>query len=343
MQIGNHRVGEKCLIIGEIAQAHDGSLGMAHAYIDAIANAGAGAVKFQTHIADAETTKHEPFRVRFSQQDATRLDYWRRMEFTAEQWAGLAQHCADRHLLFLSSPFSIEAVDLLAALDMPAYKIASGEVTNEPMLARITQEQKPILFSSGMSGWTELDRSVEFVRDKGAEVAIFQCTTMYPTPPEKTGLMVIPQLRDRYQCPVGLSDHSGTIFAGLGAVALGIDLLEVHVTMSREMFGPDVPASVTTTELRQLVDGVRFLEAALSNTVDKDAMQADMQPLRDIFFKSVVATQDLPAGTVLTAQHLAAKKPGSGIPARELPSLIGRTLKHDVARDTLLSFDDLVN
>jgi N,N'-diacetyllegionaminate synthase len=344
MRIGTRQVGNgaPCLIIAEIAQAHDGSLGMAHAYVDAVAAAGADVVKFQTHIADAESTPDEPFRIRFSPQDATRYDYWKRMEFTPEQWHDLAGHCADRGLIFLSSPFSIEAVDLLSGLGMPAYKIASGEVSNEVLLARIAQEGKPVLFSSGMSGWAELDRSIGFVRERGVEVAVFQCTTQYPCPPERIGLDVIPLLRQRYQCPVGLSDHSGTIFAGLAAVARGLDLLEVHVTMSREMFGPDVAASLTTAELRQLVEGVRFIERSLGAPVDKDALQGEMQPLRHVFLQSVVAAADLEAGTVLTGKHMTTKKPGTGIPARELPHLIGRVLARRVKRDQLLHYDDLV-
>ncbi len=343
LSIQSHRVGggAPCLVIAEVAQAHDGSLGTAHAYIDAIARTGANAVKFQTHIADAESTPDEPFRVRFSPQDATRYDYWKRIEFTPAQWRGLADHCAEQGLIFLSSPFSIEAVDLLASLNMPAYKIASGEVGNEPLLARICEERKPVLFSSGMSGWHELDRSVTYVRERGCDVAVMQCTTQYPCPPERVGLNIIPELRARYDCPVGLSDHSGTIFAGLAAVARGLDLLEVHVTLSREMFGPDVPASITTDELRQLVEGIRFIERALSAAVDKEAVEAELQPLRQIFTQSVVAAADLPAGLRLQREHLTTRKPGTGIPARDLPRLIGRRLRQPVQRHQFLREDML--
>ena len=140
-----------CLIIAEVAQAHDGSLGAAHAYIDAIADAGADAVKFQTHIAEAESTPHEPWRVKFSKQDATRYDYWKRIEFTEEQWLGLKQHADERNLIFLSSPFSIEAVDLLTRIGVRYWKIASGEVSNLPMLEHILKTRLPIILSSGMS------------------------------------------------------------------------------------------------------------------------------------------------------------------------------------------------
>jgi N-acetylneuraminate synthase len=332
---------ERCLIIGEVAQAHDGSLGMAHAYIDAIARAGADAVKFQTHIAAAESTPGEPWRVQFSYQDATRYDYWRRMEFTPEQWCGLKKHADERGLLFLSSPFSVEAVDLLTCVGVAAWKVASGEVSNAPMFERMAAAGLPILLSSGMSPLRELDAAVERVKARGLPLAVLQCTSAYPCPPEKIGLNLIPLFRERYGCAVGLSDHSGTIYAGLAAAAMGIEALEVHVTMSREMFGPDVPASVTTAELGQLVEGVRFIEKMKASPVDKDALAADMAPLRGLFTKSVVLRGDLPAGTVLRAEHLAAKKPGTGIPAARMEELIGRRLKRDVAADAPLAEEDL--
>jgi N,N'-diacetyllegionaminate synthase len=330
-----------CLVIGEVAQAHDGSLGTAHAFIDAIAAAGVDAVKFQTHIAAAESTPGEPWRVRFSPQDATRYEYWKRMEFTEEQWSGLARHAEERGLLFLSSPFSTEAVHLLDRLGMKAWKVASGEVSNPVLFDALLATGKPVLLSTGMSPLAEIDEAVQRVRKPGLPVAVLQCTTAYPCPPEKLGLNLLAVFRERYGCAVGLSDHSGTIYPGLAAVSLGAEVLEVHVTLSREAFGPDVPASLTTGELRQLVDGVRFLERALANPVDKDGMAAEMEPLRRMFTKSVVARADLAAGTVLAEEHLAVKKPGGGIPAARLPELIGRRLRRDLRRDQTLQKGDL--
>ncbi|HSK19851.1 MAG TPA: N-acetylneuraminate synthase family protein [Longimicrobiales bacterium] len=333
--------GAPCLIIAEVAQAHDGSLGMAHAFIDASADAGADAVKFQTHIAAAESTPSEPWRVKFSRQDETRFDYWRRMEFSLEQWLGLREHADERGVLFLSSPFSSEAVELLMQVGVPAWKVASGEVANESLLADMMATDLPFLISSGMSSYAELDRAVTRVRSAGNRLAVLQCTTAYPCPPERVGLNVIEELRRRYDCPVGLSDHSGTVFPSLAAVTLGANVLEVHVTMSREMFGPDVSASVTTAELRELTTGVRFIERMLASPVEKDAAAADAAPLRAIFTRSVVTRTDLGAGTVLGPEHLALRKPGSGIPASRLAELTGRRLRRDVAENTLLSEDDL--
>ncbi|MCM3874287.1 MAG: N-acetylneuraminate synthase family protein [Pyrinomonadaceae bacterium] len=325
-----------CLIIGEVAQAHDGSLGMAHTFIDAIAEAGADAVKFQTHIAAAESTPDEPWRVKFSQQDATRYDYWKRMEFTEEQWHGLKNHAVDKGLLFLSSPFSVEAVDLLTRVGTAAWKIASGEVSNGPLLKRVLATRLPVILSSGMSSLEEIDDVVARVNTQGAPLAVLQCTSSYPCPPEKVGLNLIPFFRERYQCAVGLSDHSGTIYPGLAAATIGADVLEVHVTLSRDMFGPDVPVSLTSAELRQLVEGIRFIENMLSNPLDKDALAEETAPMRDLFTKSVVARVDLPAGLELHEEHLAIKKPGTGIPSSRQRELIGARLKKSMKADELL-------
>jgi N,N'-diacetyllegionaminate synthase len=331
----------RAMIIAEVAQAHDGSLGMAHAYIDAIANAGADAVKFQTHIAAAESTPSEPWRVKFSEQDATRYDYWKRMEFTEAQWCGLKKQAEEKGLQFLSSPFSVEAVELLARVGVVAWKVASGEVGNAPMFERMAATGLPIFLSTGMSTIAEIDAAVECVKAHGTPLTILQCTSAYPCPPEKVGLNLLQFYRERYDCPVGLSDHSGTIYPGLAAATLGIEVLEVHVTLSREMFGPDVPASITTQDLRRLVEGIRFIEKMRVSPVSKDEMAVELAPLRDLFTKSVVARMDLQAGTVLEEKHLAVKKPGTGIPAAQLPHLLGRTLRVAVQADHRIQESDL--
>ena len=320
----------KCLIVAEVAQTHDGSLGTAHAYIDAVARTGADAIKFQTHIADAESTPSEPWRVKFSPQDATRYEYWKRMEFTAGQWAGLAAHAAERGLVFLSSAFSPEAVDLLNDLGMVAWKIGAGEITNLPMIARMAATGKPVLLSTGMSSWEDTDRAVACVREYNAPVVVLQCTSMYPCPPSNLGLNVMTEIRSRYGCPTGLSDHSGTIFAGLAAATLGASMIEVHVAFSRECFGPDVPASVTTAELAQLVSGVRFIEEAVANPVNKETAAEQLAPLRQMFGKSVVAGRNLSAGHRLTESDLAVRKPGTGIPPYRMAAVVNRVLTQDV-------------
>lgn len=330
-----------CPIIAEVAQTHDGSLGTAHAYIDAVARTGAAAIKFQTHIAAAESSPDEPWRIRFSPQDATRYEYWKRMEFTEEQWAELAQHAKTRRLTFLSSAFSAQAVDLLDRIGVPAWKVGAGEITNLPMIDRMARTRKPVLLSSGLASWQDLDEAVAVVRRHSAPVALFQCTSMYPCPPEKLGLNVLTQLRERYQCPVGLSDHSGTIYAGMAAAAIGADLLEVHVAFSKECFGPDVIASITTTQLKELTDGVQFIRRAMATPVDKQEMVSELADVRRIFSKSIAVSRDLPDGYQLSETDLMLKKPGTGIPANRLQMIVRRRLRRAVCAGSFLSEEDL--
>lgn len=329
------------MIVAEVAQAHDGSLGMAHAFIDAVARAGADAVKFQTHLAAAESSPSEPWRVKFSYQDATRYDYWKRMEFTEAQWMGLREHAVEKGLKFLSSPFSVEAVELLKRVGVAAWKIASGEFNNTPMLDCILETRLPILLSTGMSRVAEIEAAVTRIRHKAPALTLMQCTSEYPCPPEKVGINLLQVFRRRFGCGVGLSDHSGTIYPGLAAVTLGIEALEVHVTLSREMFGPDVKASITTTELRQLSDGVRFIERMRTHPVAKDEMASEMAPLRSMFSKSVTARHALAAGARLALGDLGLRKPGTGIPADQLDALVGRKLRRDLAPGEFLQYADM--
>jgi N-acetylneuraminate synthase len=263
------------------------------------------------------------------------------MEFTEEQWVGLKEHADERGLLFLSSPFSAQAVELLSRVGVAAWKVASGEVCNAPMLRLMSDTRLPILLSSGMSSLEELDSAVTQIESLRLPVAVMQCTSSYPCPPEKIGLNMITLLRERYGCPIGLSDHSGTIYPGLAAATIGIEVLEVHVALSREMFGPDVPVSLTPSELRQLIEGVRFIERMNANPVDKDRAAQDLSPLRSLFTKSVVAAADLPAGTVLREEDLAVKKPGTGIPAARLSEFIGMRVNRNLKADEQLSETDL--
>jgi len=335
------KLGAPCTIIAEVGQNHDGSLGLAHAFIDAIADAGADAVKFQTHIASAESTPKEPWRKQFSLQDATRFDYWRRMEFSFSQWQGLKDHASQKGLHFLSSPFSLEAIDLLTQIGVSAWKVPSGEITNTPLLDGMLKTGLPIILSTGLSPLPEIDTAVSYLGTFPNPTAVLQCTSMYPCPPEFLGLNVISDFRNRYQCAVGLSDHSGTIFPGLAAVASGVEILEIHVTLSREMFGPDIPSSVTTHELRDLVCGIRLIERIQRNPVNKEIVPEDIAPLRNIFMKSIVTKLDLAKGTILEAKHLAFKKPGTGISPQRIPEVLGHRLRRALQQDHLIALEDL--
>lgn len=328
------------LIIAEIAQNHDGSLGMAHAYIDALADAGADAIKFQTHIAAEESTLDEEFRVKFSHQDATRYDYWQRMEFAEPHWFELKRHADEVGIGFISTPFSAAAVELLERVGVPLWKIGSGDTAlaelREPMVAT----GKPMVVSSGMSGWSEMDSTVERLRSAGADFSLMQCTSQYPTPLEQVGLNNLEKMQARYNCRVGLSDHSGSLSPSLAAIARGFNLIEVHATFDKRMFGPDVSASLT---IEQIADMVRFaddLRQMDAHPVDKDAKASELGAQKALFGRSVGLSRDVAKGDVLNMSDLAPKKPGSGIAWAEKGLLIGKTMKHSVPKNRLLKNED---
>lgn len=332
----------KTFIIAEVGQAHDGSLGILHSYIDALADTGVDAIKFQVHIAEAESSSAEPFRINFSYEDATRYDYWERMGFTLQQWLEVKEHCEQKGLEFMASPFSQAAVDLLETLGVKRYKIGSGEVTNFLMLEKIAKTGKPIILSSGMSSWEELDRAVSFIRKFGNELSLMQCTTAYPTPPERIGFNVLTEFKRRYpNLKIGLSEHTGKTATGIAAVAMGAELLEFHAVFDRRMFGPDASSSLTIDEVKTLVEGIRFLETALEHPIDKSNNEI-YSSLKGMFEKSLAVNKDLPAGHILQFEDLEAKKPfGQGISAAEFRNFIGRSLRRPKTRYDFLNEEDL--
>jgi N,N'-diacetyllegionaminate synthase len=333
----------KVCIIAEIGQAHDGSLGLLHSYIDAISKSGADVAKFQMHIADAESSSAEPFRVPFSYEDKTRYDYWKRMEFTDEQWIEIKRHCEEVDLEFLASPFSVAAVRLLERLNVKHYKVASGETKNYLMLEHIAQTGKDIWISTGMSSINEIRETLEFINKRNSTIdkVLFQCTTAYPTPPEKIGLNMISELKETFNLPIGLSDHSGTIFSPLAAVGLGAKYIETHVVFDKQMFGPDSPVSLTFTELKQLVDGIRFIEQANENPVDKNNVR-NYEELKTMFGKSLAISSDLSKGDVITLEHLESKKPANlGIPAESFETVIGKEVNRLIKTGEFLQWGDI--
>lgn len=328
-------------IIAEIAQAHEGSLGIAHSYIDALAKTGVNAVKFQTHIAKAESSEYENFRINFSYEDVTRFDYWKRMEFTVEQWSGLKKHCDDLGLEFISSPFSCEAVDLLEKIGVNKYKIGSGETSNYLMLQKIAETGKDILLSSGMSSFSEIDETLNFLKPFKNKISLFQCTTEYPTSPETWGLNVISEMKNRYQLPIGFSDHSSDIFAPLAAVSLGAELLEFHAVFHKDIFGPDAMASLNMIQIAQLVSGVRDIEKSMNHPVDKNN-NLKYTSNKILFGKSLALNKDLESGHIIQIEDLESKKPAEkGISASEFQSIIGKKLNKSMTQWDFLTMNDI--
>lgn len=328
-------------VIAEVSQNHDGSLGQAHAFIDAVASTGADAIKFQTHIAEEESSIFEPFRVKFSYEDATRYDYWKRMEFTFDQWKGLYDHAKSVGLDFLSSPFSLKALELLDSIGVPAWKFGAGEVFNETLLRKAVDTGKPILLSTGLSTIDDIDGQLDIIKEGGNKFLIFQCVTAYPSLPEMIDISQVKSLQSRFNCAVGISDHSSTIYPALAATTLGAKAIEVHVTLSPYMFGPDVKASVTIDQLKQIVEGSTFISTMLNTNVDLTTRTEEKNALKEMFSKSLFAAQDICAGDILTEDMVKAKKPNIGIDSRLLPDLVGHKFVHDIKKGNVLKIEDI--
>jgi len=261
------------------------------------------------------------------------------MGFSEEHWQGIKRHCDEAGVEFLATPFSNAAVDLLERLGVARYKIGSGDVANDLLVERIARTGREAILSTGLGTLDEIERAVERLRPGG--VAVLQCTTKYPTAAEDVGLPAIAELRRRLGCPVGLSDHSGKIFAGIAAVACGASVVEAHVAFDRRMFGPDAKASLTVDEFATLVEGVRFVEKARSGGVEKH-LTAELSALRTTFGRSLAVNRDLPAGHKLAFEDLEGKKPaGQGLSPRNLERVIGRFLTQPKRKWEFLTEDDL--
>ena len=327
-------------VIAEVSQNHDGSLRQAHAFIDAVATTGADAIKFQTHIAEEESSEFEPFRVKFSYEDNTRYDYWKRMEFTSEQWAGLYKHANEVGLEFLSSPFSYKALKLLNNIGVEAWKFGAGEVFNEELIDAAIGTRKPIFISTGLSTYDDIEKIVEKVKRAGNHLILFQCVTAYPSRADMIDISLVSDFKERYECIVGISDHSSTVFPALSAVTLGAKAIEVHVTLSQYMFGPDVKASVSIDGLSEIVVGSRFITDMLNCHTDLSVMDESRVKLKETFSKSLFAYYDIEKGEKVTGESIVAKKPGIGISSDCKNEVVGKTATRFISKGELLKMED---
>lgn len=329
---------DKILIVAEIGNTHEGSLNLAKCFIRAAADCGVDAVKFQLHIFAAESLPDAPNPPYFKNE--TRQAYFDRTGFTVEQWKelkNLAEHecCVE----FFASPFSLEAVDILEKISVERYKIASGEVSNHPLLEEIAKTGKNVILSSGMSTWNELDEAVAVLKENGCkDLVLLQCTSEYPCPPDQAGLNILQEMKDRYQLHVGLSDHTLGSAIPIAAVCMGATIIEKHFTLSKLMYGSDAKFSTTPDEMKALVDNIRMVESALSSKVDKDEKANHLAQMKNTFEKSIVSACDISIGTLIEEKHLAFKKPGDGIPARMFKKLIGQYALKDLPCNTKLEW-----
>lgn len=327
--------------IADVGQAHDGSIDAAHTYIDLLATTGVDAAKFQIHIADAESSTFDSFRIP-SVKDETRIQYWKRMEFTPDEWAGLKMHCQNIGLDFLATPCSLQAVDLLKNLHVDKFKIGSGDTCNLLMLDVVSRTGKEIIISTGMSSLAELDISCNFLKNRNIRFSLLQCASAYPSSEEEWGLNQIKNLKSRYNVPTGFSDHSGDIFAPLAAATMGAEIIEFHVTDSKGSLTPDASSSLTPDQITYLISGIRKIEKALNNPVDKSG-HSDYIQMKNLFEKSLSVNKALSAGHILSIADLETKKPkGKGISPEHYENVIGKKLSNDLAKWDFITETDLV-
>lgn len=336
------RIGERAIggdhpvfVIAEAGINHDGDMGKARDLVAAAADAGATAVKFQTHLPEMEMLRDGETADYVGE---SLFDLLKRVELTRDQHLELKSYAESLGIVFISTPFSREAADLLDSVEVPAFKIGSGEMTNHPFLRHVAAKGKPVILSTGMSTLQEVEDSVAVVTELNPDLILMQCTSTYPSRYEDINLHVLETYRERFGVPVGLSDHSEGVYTCLGAVALGAAVLEKHFTLDRNWPGPDQKASIEPRELEELVRGARAVKAALGA---RKEVIADEVPVQRMARESVVALVDLQPGTTISSDMVWVKRPGTGIPAREMDKVIGRRVRRAVAAESLLSWEDL--
>jgi sialic acid synthase SpsE len=335
--IGQREIGagRPCFIIAEAGINHNGDAKLAAELVAAAAEAGADAIKIQTHFPEHEMLRGGATAAYVGE---SLFDLLTRTAVSRDDHFALRDLAAQKGILFLSTPFSREAADFLETVGVPAFKTGSGELTHVPLQQHIARKGKPMIISTGMSTPDEIDRTVQAVRAVGTPFALMHCTSTYPTPYEHVQIDCIPALQATYGVPVGFSDHTLGGFAALAAVAIGANLFEKHFTVSRSLPGPDQQGSTEPKELEELVRGIRAIERARGAA---KIIQPGEQDVRDMALHSVVSIRDIAAGATIGAADVWAKRPGTGIPARQLGDVIGRRAKHAIGKDRLIGWDDL--
>jgi len=331
---------DQTLVIAEIGVNHNGDMVLARDMLAAAAAAGADVVKFQTYKAEEVMTDKTPLAGYMKGGEKNFLELARRLELSFEQTLELKAYADRLGVEFLSSPFDVPSCRFLGTIGMKRLKIPSGETVNPLLLKAAAATKLPLIVSTGMCDLAEVKRSLDFLRrHDSAPVTLLHCTTQYPAEPSLCNLRAMATLARECGVPVGYSDHTPGIEISLAATALGATVIEKHFTIDKKLPGPDQAASLEPDELRALCLGVRSINSALGNGLKKP-FPIELEVAK-VARKSLVTAGPLPAGTLLREEHLGAKRPGTGIPAMELESLLGRRLKRSLAPDDMISWDDL--
>jgi len=340
MKIGNRSIGpnEPPLVIAEIGINHGGDLDVAKNMVDLIASSGCECVKHQTHIIEDEMTE-EAKSIFPPNADKSIWDVMKECSLTLDEEKELKKHAENLGLIWISTPFSRKAVDFLDHIDVPAFKIGSGEADNLPLINHIAKKGKPIIMSTGMQSIQSLKNSVEILENSRVEYALLECTNLYPSPPEIVSLKGIEELKEAFpKALVGFSDHSIGPEMALASVALGACIVERHFTDTRYRDGPDISCSMDPAELRLMIDRSAEIYKALKNPKQRTKPEEDVYKFARA---SVVADKDMPAGHIITEKDIWARRPGSGeIPGYKYHDVIGKKLRLAVKKNHQLEWSN---
>lgn len=325
-------------IIAEIGSVHDGSFGNALKLIEAASNCGADFVKFQLHIPEEEMADNAPNPPYFNEE--SRLDYFNRILFNPTQLEEILNFCKKKKIEFLCSPFSNKAVDILYEIGVQNFKIASGEVTNHPLLKKIEKKKCRVFLSSGMSNWDELDEAVKILNFN--DLIIMQCTSLYPCPAEMVGLNNLIEIKKRYNQKVGFSDHYDGMEASISAAALGADFIEKHFTFSKLMYGSDAKFAMEPNDFQSFCQKIKNVWKMIDNPVDKNNLKK-FKRMKTIFEKSIYYSRDIRGGETLKFEDLSFKKPGNGISASKFEDVIGKKLKKNQRKSQKIKITDFID
>ena len=345
IEIGNKLVGdeEPIFIVAEIGVNHNGDVRLAKKLIDAAKDAGADAVKFQAFKTEKVVTKYAEkanYQKETTGLSESQYNMIRRLELKDEEFKELFNYAEKNNIIFLSSAFDKDSVDLLDYLGVPAFKVASGEITDFPLLKYIAEKKKPIILSTGMSTVDEIEDALKVIRERGIEdIVLLHCVTSYPAEIEDANLMVIETLRRRFKLPVGFSDHTLGITAPIAAAVLGAVLIEKHFTLDRTLPGPDHRTSLEPDELKDMIKSIRDVEKALGDGIKK--LTEDEERIKKVARRSIVAIVDIPKGNLITREMLDIKRPGTGIEPKYLDVVVGRKAKRNIKKDDILKWDFL--
>ena len=326
---------EKVFIIAEAGVNHNGSIELAKRLIDRAAEAGADAVKFQSFKAEnlvTKTAKKAEYQETATGVAENQFQMIKKLELDYEKHGELINYCQEKGIMFLSSPFDLESIELLHKLELEIFKIPSGEITNLPYLRKIGKLKKKVILSTGMSTLGDIEQALEILRENGTDdITVLHCNTEYPTPMKDVNLNAMNTIRDAFKVEVGYSDHTLGIEIPIAAVALGATVIEKHFTLDKTMEGPDHRASLEPDELRAMVKAIRNIEIALGDGLKK--LTESESKNKDIARKSIVASQNIKKGEIFTEENLTVKRPGDGISPMNWDQVLGKIAKQDFKED----------